>query len=90
LARLITDEVSFAYLTDVYILEQYQGKGLGSLLMKCVKETLSTWPALRGTWLLATCGGDFYSKRLDMEQWDGKKYDLQWMIKKGPAYGLSD
>ncbi|MDU5668628.1 MAG: N-acetyltransferase, partial [Enterobacter hormaechei] len=28
-ARLITDYATFAYLCDVYILEKYQGEGLG-------------------------------------------------------------
>ena len=89
LARLITDQVTFAYLTDVYILEQYQGKGLGSFLIGCVNETLLSWPALRGTFLM-TSGGDFYTKRLEMEPFDGAKIGIQWMVKKGPRYGLSD
>lgn len=28
-ARLITDYATFAYLCDVYVLEEYQGEGLG-------------------------------------------------------------
>jgi GNAT superfamily N-acetyltransferase len=35
-ARLITDYSTFAYLCDVYILEEYQGKGLGGWLMQCI------------------------------------------------------
>lgn len=89
LARLITDQVTFAYLTDVYILEQYQGKGLGSFLIGCVNETLLSWPALRGTFLM-TSGGDFYTKRLGMKAFDGAKIGVQLMVKKGPRYGLSD
>lgn len=37
-ARMITDHVTVAYLTDVYILPEYQSKGLGSWLIDCVKE----------------------------------------------------
>ncbi|MFT4925066.1 MAG: GNAT superfamily N-acetyltransferase [Phenylobacterium sp.] len=35
-ARVITDSATFAYLADVFIVEQYQGAGLGKWLMKCV------------------------------------------------------
>ena len=35
-ARLITDYATFAYLCDVYILDEYQGKGLGRWLMECI------------------------------------------------------
>lgn len=37
-ARLITDYVVFAWLMDVFILEEYQGKGLGKMLMKTITE----------------------------------------------------
>jgi ribosomal protein S18 acetylase RimI-like enzyme len=35
-ARVITDRTTFAYLCDVYVLEQYQGQGLGRWMMECV------------------------------------------------------
>ncbi|KTS26215.1 GNAT family N-acetyltransferase [Pantoea stewartii] len=35
-ARLITDYATFAYLCDVYVLDEYQGKGLGRWLMECI------------------------------------------------------
>ncbi|WP_343463134.1 GNAT family N-acetyltransferase [Pantoea sp.] len=35
-ARLITDYATFAYLCDVYVLEEHQGEGLGRWLMECV------------------------------------------------------
>lgn len=35
-ARLITDYATFAYLCDVYVLEEYQGDGLGRWLMECI------------------------------------------------------
>ncbi|KAL2266175.1 hypothetical protein VTJ83DRAFT_5527 [Remersonia thermophila] len=46
-ARLVTDYCTFAYLTDVYVLESYQGRGLGAWLVRCVDEEVSTWPDLR-------------------------------------------
>ena len=52
LARVISDYATFAYLCDVYVLEAYQGKGLGTWLMKAVMAH----PDLQGLrrWLLAT------------------------------------
>lgn len=37
-ARLVTDYATFAYLCDVYVLEQYQGKKLSNFLMSCIHE----------------------------------------------------
>ncbi len=34
LARMITDRATFAYLCDVYVLEDHRGKGLGGALMR--------------------------------------------------------
>ena len=36
LARVVTDRATFAWLCDVFILEQYRGNGLGKWLMECV------------------------------------------------------
>ncbi|HEY5596909.1 MAG TPA: GNAT family N-acetyltransferase [Candidatus Bipolaricaulota bacterium] len=52
LARVITDYATFAYVCDVFILEDYQGQGLGKWLMK----TVTSHPQLQGLrrWTLAT------------------------------------
>lgn len=44
LARVISDFASFAYLCDVYILEQHRGRGLSKLLM----QTVLDHPQLQG------------------------------------------
>ncbi len=51
-ARVITDHATFAYLADVFIVQEYRGKGLSKWLM----ETIMNNPALQGLrrWLLAT------------------------------------
>jgi ribosomal protein S18 acetylase RimI-like enzyme len=36
LARVVTDRATYAYLCDVYVLEEFRGKGLGAWLMECV------------------------------------------------------
>jgi len=38
LARVITDKATFAYLCDVYVLEDYRGHGLGKWLMSVVQS----------------------------------------------------
>jgi GNAT superfamily N-acetyltransferase len=51
-ARVITDEATFAYLADVFIDENFRGRGLGKWLM----EVILNYPALQGLrrFLLAT------------------------------------
>ena len=44
LARVVTDHATFAYLCDVYVLEEHQGRGLGKLMMRAVMAH----PALTG------------------------------------------
>jgi len=43
-ARAITDGATFAYLADVYVLEEHRGKGLG----KWMVETILAHPSLQG------------------------------------------
>ncbi len=51
-ARVITDFATYAYLADVYVEEEYQGQGLGKLLMRAVMDH----PDLQGLrrWMLGT------------------------------------
>ena len=51
-ARVVTDYATFAYLGDVYILEDFRGRGLSKWLM----ETIVNHPDLQGfrRWVLAT------------------------------------
>jgi len=51
-ARVITDQTSFAYLADVFVLPAYRGRGLSKWLM----ETIHAYPDLQGLrrWLLFT------------------------------------
>lgn len=52
IARVITDEATFAYLADVFIMESYRGRGLSKWLM----EVIISYPGLQGLrrFLLAT------------------------------------
>ncbi|MEN3331141.1 MAG: hypothetical protein V7641_506 [Blastocatellia bacterium] len=51
-ARLITDYATFAYLADVFIIEEYRGQGLAKWLI----EVIIGHPDLQGLrrWMLAT------------------------------------
>lgn len=51
-ARAITDRATFAYVADVYVLEEYRGRGLALWLMQTVMEH----PELQGLrrWMLLT------------------------------------
>lgn len=66
LARLITDRMTFAYLTDVYILPAERGGGLGKWLIAAVGDVLQMHPAMRRAMLLT--GSDvtaaLYAKEL--------------------------
>ncbi|KAI9154828.1 hypothetical protein HJFPF1_07387 [Paramyrothecium foliicola] len=94
LARCVTDYVTFAYLTDVWVDTTYQGKGLGSWLIRCVQEALETMPHLRRTVLYT---GDwersvpFYEKLMGMQVLETKKGEgLAVMEVKGrghPSFG---
>jgi GNAT superfamily N-acetyltransferase len=37
-ARVVTDKATFAYLADVYVLEEHRGRGLSKRLMQAMKE----------------------------------------------------
>jgi GNAT superfamily N-acetyltransferase len=95
LARVITDEITFAYLTDVFIIPEYQGKGLGKWLMECINETLDSWPDLRGA-ILYTGGHDgeramkFYEKMFGMKKFVPGIGGLEIMSKRGPGSVFDD
>lgn len=60
-SRVMTDKVFFAYLLDVYVTDEYQGRGFGKLLM----EKVLNFPKLRhiDKWMLATKNAhDLYKK----------------------------
>lgn len=51
-AKVLTDYVRFAYLSDVFIIDEYKGKGLSIFMLKGILED----PKLKGVkkWMLAT------------------------------------
>ena len=45
---MVTDYVTFAYLTDVFVLEEFQRRGLARWMMRAIREVVASWPLLRG------------------------------------------
>ena len=70
MARFITDHITTAYLTDVYILPKYRELGLGRWLIACCNEIMEDMPAKRRGFLMTSpvVGKRFYSRELGF--WD--------------------
>ncbi|HMS09547.1 MAG TPA: GNAT family N-acetyltransferase [Pyrinomonadaceae bacterium] len=51
-ARVVSDKATFAYVGDVFVIEEYRGRGIGKMLMQKIVEH----PELQGLrrWVLAT------------------------------------
>ncbi|EXV05666.1 acetyltransferase (GNAT) domain protein [Metarhizium robertsii] len=79
LARIVTDYVSLAYLTDVFIIEEFQRRGLASWMMRALKELVDEWPNLRGLMLMASdkAAARMYQRTLGAVDFD-----------KGPSAGM--
>src|SRR5919106_5957653 len=59
-ARVVSDGEVFAYLADVYVLPEYQGKGLG---LELVREIVDRGPQRELRWLLGTADAqELYAK----------------------------
>ena len=65
-ARVITDNATFAYLADVFIGQEYRGKGLGKWLVKII----ISYPSLQGLrrFMLATRDAHSLYKQFGFEQ----------------------
>lgn len=78
-ARVVTDYATIAYLGDVFITEEYRGKGLSKWLM----ETIVNHPELQGfrRWLLATRDAhSLYEKY----EFSALRFPERWMEKTAP------
>ena len=78
-ARIVTDYATFAYLGDVFILEEYRGKGLSKRLM----ETIVNHPHLQGLrrWVLATRDAHALYEKYEFS---ALRYPERWMEKTAP------
>lgn len=73
-ARVISDKATFAYLGDVFIVSEYQGRGIGKMLMAAIIEH----PELQGLrrWILATRDAHGLYEQFGFH---GLKFPERWM-----------
>jgi GNAT superfamily N-acetyltransferase len=78
-ARVVTDHATFAYLGDVYIIEDFRGIGLSKWLM----ETILSHPELQGfrRWILATRDAHALYEKFEFT---ALKFPERWMEKTAP------
>ena len=70
-ARFVTDQVTFCWLTDVYVLPEWQGQGLAKWMLSCAQEVVEDMPHLRRTACIIGHGREgsmkLYGKHMKME-----------------------
>jgi GNAT superfamily N-acetyltransferase len=66
--RVITDYTTFAWLTDVFIIDEYRGKGLSVFLMNCILGHPELQILRR--WLLGTDHAHGLYRKFDFEDLD--------------------
>ena len=78
-ARVVSDFATFAYLGDVYILEEFRGLGLSKWLM----ETIVEYPELQGLrrWILATKDAHTLYEKYEFAS---LRFPERWMEKTAP------
>ena len=78
-ARVVSDFATFAYIGDVFVLEEFRGKGLSKWLM----ETILDHPELQNLrrWLLATKDAHTLYEKFGFHD---LKYPERWMEKPAP------
>jgi GNAT superfamily N-acetyltransferase len=78
-ARVVTDYATFAYLGDVFILDEFRGKGLSKWLM----QTILSHPDLQGfrRWILATADAHGLYEQFGFS---ALKVPERWMEKSAP------
>jgi GNAT superfamily N-acetyltransferase len=88
LARIVTDYVTFGYLTDVYVVKEHQGKGHAKWMMQCLGEILDDWPQLRHFFLFTHSPrtGRLYENTIGAVDWRRTPTSrLIFMERRGPG-----
>ena len=78
-ARVVTDYATFAYVGDVFILEEFRGQGLSKWLM----DTIISHPDLQNfrRWILATKDAHALYEKFGFT---ALKFPVRWMEKTAP------
>ncbi len=77
--RVVSDFATFAYVGDVFVLEEFRGRGLSKLLM----EAMISHPDLQGLrrWILATLDAHGLYEHFDFSS---LKFPERWMERTAP------
>jgi GNAT superfamily N-acetyltransferase len=84
-ARIVTDRVTCAYLSDVFIVREHRGNGLGKWLISCCGEYMDSLPVLRRVMLMASDAEgpvNFYQKLLGVEKFQQGTGGIVFMTKR--------
>ena len=78
-ARVVSDKATFAYIGDVFVLEEYRGRGLSKWLM----EVIVGYPELQGLrrWVLATKDAHGLYAQFEFAPF---RFPERWMEKTAP------
>ena len=85
-ARLVTDRTTFVYITDVYILPDWQKQGLSDWMMGCVKSYTDTIKSMRQLTLIVASEKkeQYYRKKFETKRFE-EFGDIKMLVSKGPA-----
>ncbi|HMS40223.1 MAG TPA: GNAT family N-acetyltransferase [Pyrinomonadaceae bacterium] len=78
-ARVVTDYATFAYLGDVFILEEYRGRGLSKWLMQVIINHQDLQGFRR--WILATKDAHLLYEKFEFS---ALRFPERWMEKTAP------
>ena len=78
-ARVVTDQATFAYVGDVFVLDEFRGQGIGKQLM----EVIIADPRLQGLrrWVLATRDAHGLYEQFEFSS---LRHPERWMEKTAP------
>lgn len=78
-ARVVSDKATFAYVGDVFVIEEFRGRGLSKWLMQVIVEN----PELQGLrrWVLATRDAHGLYRQFDFAE---LRFPERWMEKTAP------
>ena len=78
--RVVSDFATFAYVGDVFVLDEFRGRGLGKMLMQAMVDH----PSLQGLrrWVLATKDAHRLYERYEFSS---LRYPERWMERTAPG-----
>lgn len=82
-ARVVTDETTFAWLCDVFITDDYKGRGLGKWLI----ETVVAYPDMQKLKIILLATRDAHELYRQYGGFDALEVPSKWMTRSGAGVG---